>query len=90
MEMRRTPTERLALLEKKKLQLVDKIAMLSAREKMQTLKDDNRRRTLLGTIVLADMASNASLAAYIRSRLGTVIREGDKRLFADLLSEDEL
>lgn len=88
MGTRRTPTERLADLENKKRQLADKIAKLSAREKMQGQKDDDRRRILLGSIVLAELATNPALAEYIRPRLTKVMREGDERLFTDLLCGD--
>lgn len=85
---RRSPAERLADLEEKKRRLVEEIATLSAREKARTRKDDNRRRMLLGSIVLADLASNAELAGYICARLPSVIRDGDDRLLADLLRRD--
>lgn len=90
MGTRRGPIERLANLEEKKRQLAEEIAMLTAREKMRGRKDDNRRRMLLGSIVLADLRMNAELALYIRTRLPSVICEGDKRLFADLLRGDGL
>lgn len=88
MGARRTPAERLAELEKRKRQLSKRIADLSAREKDRQRKDEDRRKMLLGSIVLADLASNPSLARYIRSRLPSVMRAGDERLFSDLLKDD--
>jgi len=88
MGIRRTPAERLAELEKRKRQLTEQIADISAREKDRQRKDENRRKVLLGSIVLADLASNPSLASYIRSRLPSVMRTGDERLFSDLLRDD--
>lgn len=90
MGTRRTPIERLANLEEKKRQLAAEIATLSARERVRGRKDDNRRRMLLGSIVLADLGLNAELALYIRTRLPSVMCDGDKRLFADLLGRDGL
>lgn len=88
MGIRRTPAERLAELEKRKRQLTEQIADISAREKDRQRKDENRRKVLLGSIVLADLASNPSLASYIRSRLPSVMKTGDERLFSDLLGDD--
>lgn len=83
----RTPAERLAELETKKRQLGEQIAALSAREKGRQRKDDDRRRVLFGSIVLADLSADRVLAEYIRSRLPSVMRDGDERLFTDLLSD---
>lgn len=88
MGTRRTPAERLADLEERKRRLAADIATLSAREKVRARKDEDRRKVLLGSIVLADLAANKELAAYIRARLPSVMREGDERLFADLLRGD--
>jgi len=88
MGSRRSPAERLAELEERKRQLAERIATLSAREKDRQRKDDDRRRVLLGSIVLADLASDQSLARYIRSRLPSVMRPGDERLFVDLLKDN--
>lgn len=90
MRTRRTPTERLTNLEEKKRQLAEEIATLSAREKTRGRKDDDRRRMLLGSIVLTDLGLNVELALYIRTRLPSVMCEGDKRLFADLLRSEGL
>jgi hypothetical protein len=86
----RTSAERLADLEERRRRLAAEIATLSAREKMRARKDDDRRRVLLGSIVLADLATNDELAAYIRVRLPSVMREGDERLFKELLRGDSL
>lgn len=88
MRTQRTPAERLADLEKRKQRLAEEIATLSAREKLRARKDEDRRKVLLGSIVLADLASNGELAAYVRTRLPSVMREGDERLFVDLLRGD--
>lgn len=88
MGKRRTPAERLAELEARKQQLSERIVALSAREKDRQRKDDNRRLILLGSIVLAELGTNPSLANYIRSRLPAVLRDGDHRLFADLLQDN--
>ena len=88
MGSRRTPAEQLADLESKKRQLAERIEALSARAKERQRKDDDRRRVLLGSIILADLSSvgtSSTLASYIRDRLPSVMRDGDERLFADLL-----
>ncbi len=83
-----TPADRLAKLEAKKRQIGEQIAALSARARERQRKDDDRRKILLGSIVLADLSANPELAAYIRDRLPSVMRDGDERLFTDLLGED--
>ncbi len=88
MGLRRTPAEQLADLETKKRQLGERIVALSARAKERQRKDDDRRRVLLGSVVLADLATNQELAAYIRTRLPDVMRDGDRQLFADLLGDN--
>jgi hypothetical protein len=90
MGTRRTPMERLANLEEKKRHLAEEIATLSAREKVRGRKDDNRRKMLLGSIVLADLGLNAELALYVRTRLPAVMCEADKRLFVTFLGGDRL
>jgi len=55
---------------------------------MRARKDEDRRRILLGSIVLADLATNEELVAYIRARLPSVMREGDERLFREVLHGD--
>lgn len=88
MGAQRTSAERLAELEERKRRLAAEIATLSAREKMRARKDEDRRRILLGSIVLADLATNEELVAYIRARLPSVMREGDERLFREVLHGD--
>lgn len=88
MGTRRTPAERLADLEERRIQLAAEIASLSAREKMRSRKDEDRRKVLLGSIVLADLATDGEVAAFVRARLPSVMRPGDERLFTDLLHGD--
>ena len=85
---RRTAADRLAELEAKKRQLSEQIAALSARTRERQRKDDDRRKILLGSIVLADLPTNRELATYIRDRLPSVMRNGDERLFPDILGKD--
>ena len=85
---RRTAADRLAELEAKKRQLSEQIAALSARTRERQRKDDDRRKILLGSIVLADLPTNRELATYIRDRLPSVMRDGDERLFPDILGEE--
>jgi hypothetical protein len=88
MGTRRTSAERLVDLEERRVQLAAEIASLSAREKLRARKDDDRRKVLLGSIVLADLATDSELAAFVRARLPSVMRPGDERLFTDLLHGD--
>ena len=88
---RRTPAEQLADMESKKRQIAERIEALSARTKARQRKDDDRRRVLLGSIILADLTSlgpGSTLASYIRDRLPAVMRDGDERLFITLLQGD--
>lgn len=87
MGSRRTAADRLAELEAKKRQLSEQIAALSARTRERQRKDDDRRKILLGSIVLADLPNNRELVTYIRDRLPSVMRDGDERLFPDILGE---
>lgn len=90
MPARRDHSERLAELETKRRQLDARISALSARDEAQRRKDDDRRKLLLGSIVLADLRGNVTLANYIRNRLPDIMRDGDQRLFVDLLKDNAL
>jgi hypothetical protein len=87
MTTHRPAADRLAQLEQKRLQIEARIATLSARELAQQRKDDDRRRLLLGTILLEDLATNPVLADYVRGRLPDVLRDSDRKrgLFKELL-----
>lgn len=88
MGSRRTPAEQLADLEKKKEQLAARIATVSARAKQRERKDDDRRRILLGSILLADLDTRPGLADYAKTRLPDVMLEKDRRLFPALFAGD--
>lgn len=87
MATHRPAADRLAQLETKRRQIEARIATLSAREQAQQRKDDDRRRILLGTILLEDLATNPMLADYVRGRLPDILRETDRKrgLFKELL-----
>jgi hypothetical protein len=87
MATHRPAAERLVQLETKRRQIDAQIATLSAREQAQQRKDDDRRRILLGTILLEDLATNPMLADYVRGRLPDVLRDTDRKrgLFKELL-----
>lgn len=87
MTAHRPAADRLAHLEQKRRQIDARIATLSAREQAQQRKDDDRRRILLGTILLEDLATNPMLADYVRGRLPDVLRDSDRKrgLFDELL-----
>ena len=85
MTTRRSPTERLAELEAKKLMVDRRIAALSASERQRQRKYDDRCCILLGSIVLSDLSKNSSLADYIKERLPEVKKDADRQLLMDLL-----
>lgn len=87
MTAHRPAADRLAHLEQKRRQIDARIATLSAREQAHQRKDDDRRRILLGTILLEDLATNPMLADYVRGRLPDVLRDSDRKrgLFNQLL-----
>lgn len=89
LEMKMADLEaRKAELETKQRQLAYRAEAIAARQKERQPRDDDRRRLLLGSILLADLATNASVAVYVRSRLPSFMQPGDLRLFADVLQGD--
>lgn len=88
MTQHRKAAHRLAELEAKKQQLAHRIAALSARQQERRRKDSDRRRELVGTIVLAELVRDKSFADDIRPRLKDAMRDTDWRLFTDLFDGD--
>lgn len=78
--------ERLQKLQERRDQLNAQLAALEARAKQTQKKQDDRRKILLGSLVLADLDSRPELKAYLAERLPSFLaRPEDKKLFAALL-----
>lgn len=82
--------ERLKRLQQRKDQLSAQLAALEARARQAEKKRDDRRKILLGALVLVDLPERPELRAYVAERLPAFLtRPMDKELFADLLAPDE-
>ena len=78
--------DRLKRLQQRRDQLNAKLAALEARNRQIEKKREDRRKILLGTLVMADLSERAELRAWLAERLpGFLTRTEDKKLFADLL-----
>lgn len=83
---RSSDQERLAKLQERRDQLNAQLAAMEARAKQTQKKQDDRRKILLGALVLADLSNRPELKAYLAERLpGFLVRPEDKKLFVDLL-----
>lgn len=73
-------------IEKKQLEARQRnlAAIMSKRKK----DEDKRRKIILGAIILAEMKKKESLRRYVVGLLST-LRERDKELFSELLTESE-
>lgn len=89
---RRDHSERLAELQAKRSQLEARIVALSARDAAQQRKDDDRRRVLLGSMLLDELASgDAQIRAYVCDRTASFIKtDRDRALFANLLNDGNM
>ena len=84
---RASDQERLAKLQERRDQLNAQLSALQARAKQAQKKQDDRRKILLGSLVLADLQGRPQLKAYLAERLPSFLtRPEDKKLFADVLA----
>lgn len=83
--------DRLKRLQQRRDQLNAQLAALEARNRQSEKKRDDRRKILLGALVMSDLPERPELRAWLVNRLpGFLTRSEDKKLFADLLTpEDE-
>ena len=81
--------DRFKRLQQRRDQLNAKLAALEARNRQAEKKRDDRRKILLGALVMADLPQCPELRAWLAERLpGFLTRTEDKKLFADLLPPD--
>ena len=83
---RSSDQERLQKLQERRDQLNAQLAAMEAKAKQTQKKQDDRRKILLGALVLADLDSRPELRTYLTERLpGFLVRPEDRKLFAELL-----
>ena len=79
---------RIEKLETEKNQLDKRQRNLEALMNKKKKDEDTRRKIVLGAIILADAKKNESLRNYVVALLGSM-KERDKELFSELLTESE-
>ena len=78
----RQPEERLAELEQRKAQILNKIARLRNVESAKARKRDTRRKILAGSWVLAETERDQALAQRLRKGLDAFLeRDGDREVW---------
>jgi hypothetical protein len=83
---RSSDQERLQKLQERRDQLNAQLAAIEARAKQTKKKQDDRRKILLGSLILADLETQSELRNYLVERLPSFLtRPEDRKLFADLL-----
>ena len=84
---RSTDQERLQKMQERRDQLNAQLAVMEARAKQTQKKQDDRRKILLGSLVMTDLNTRPELKTYLAERLpGFLVRPEDRKLFADLLA----
>ena len=82
--------DRFKRLQQRRDQLNAKLAALEARNRQAEKKRDDRRKILLGALVMVDLPQRPELRAWLLERLPDFLtRPEDKKLFADLLTPAE-
>ena len=79
---------RIEKLETEKNQLDKRQRNLEALMNKKKKDEDTRRKIILGATILAEMKKKENLRKYVVGLLGT-LRERDKELFAEFLTESE-
>lgn len=83
---RSSDQDRLAKLQERRDQLNAQLAALEARAKQTQKKQEDRRKILLGALILADLDNRQELKTYLAERLPEfLVRSEDKKLFAAML-----
>ena len=77
--------ERIAVLQKEQEQLKARAQQLQSQFNEKEKKTTDRRKFIVGALVLKDIETNAGLSNYIIKLLGSA-PERDKKLFPDLLN----
>ncbi|MBS1714209.1 MAG: hypothetical protein JST30_07715 [Armatimonadetes bacterium] len=73
---------RIEVLKQKRAQLDAEIQRLAARNRMQSRKDDTRRKILIGAVVMLEMADHEEFARFIRKALSKrLMKPRDRQLF---------
>jgi hypothetical protein len=85
---RKSPSQQLEELRKKREQLDARMASLAARQKTEERKRDARRKIIVGAAVLAHAEVDPGFRAALRTALrAAVTRDIDKAVIPDLLGE---
>jgi len=83
---RSSDQERVQKLQEKRDQLNAQLAAMEARAKQTQKKQDDRRKILLGAMVLNDIATHPELKTYLAARLpGFLVRPEDRKLFSEFM-----
>ena len=78
----RQPEQRLAELEQRKAQILNKIARLRNVESAKARKRDTRRKILAGSWVLAEVETDPALSQRLRKGLDAFLeRDGDREVW---------
>ncbi|KJA09479.1 hypothetical protein RP29_16045 [Acidovorax temperans] len=75
-------------IEAEKKQLAKRQQQLQSIMSKKKKDEDTRRKIILGAILIEDMKKKENLRKYVVGLLGT-LRERDKELFSELLTESE-
>jgi hypothetical protein len=76
--------ERLQRLQERRDQLNAQLSALEARAKQTQKKQDDRRKILLGSLLMSDLPQRPELRAYLAERLPAFLaRPEDKKLFPE-------
>ena len=79
---KQTPEERIAALEQKKAQILNRLARLRSVESTKTRKLDTRRKILAGACVLAEGERDTAAAKRLRAALDEFLKlDRDRVLF---------
>ena len=79
---------RIEKIEAEKKQLAKRQQQLQAMMSKKKKDEDTRGKIILGAILIEDMEKKENLRKYVVGLLGT-LRERDKELFAEFLTESE-
>lgn len=78
MATRRSPNERLEELAAKKIQLDAQISAHDARRRVQTKKDEDRIKWLLGTLIFDNLSDEPALQSIVRRDLPDRLTQRDR------------
>lgn len=84
--MNKSIQERIAALQREQEQLKERAQKLQSQFNEKERKTTDRRKFVVGALILKDIETNASLRNHLIKLLG-VAPERDKRLFVELMSQ---